>query len=55
MGRCLVLDPFAGSGTTLRVAEALGRDSIGIEAGDYAHLQEERIEAIQVEMFPGMG
>jgi DNA modification methylase len=54
-GRCLVLDPFAGSGTTLRVAEALGRDSIGIEAGDYAHLQEERTSAIQVEMFPGVG
>ena len=53
-GRCRVLDPFAGSGTTLRVAEALGRDSIGIEAGDYAHLQEERIGAIQVEMFPGV-
>lgn len=27
----LVLDPFAGSGTTLRVAHALGRQSVGFE------------------------
>jgi DNA modification methylase len=29
--RGVVLDPFAGSGTTLAVAEGHGRDSIGID------------------------
>lgn len=44
--RCTVLDPFAGSGTTLAVAESLGRDSIGIELNaGYIKIAEERIES----------
>ncbi|HEV7564375.1 MAG TPA: site-specific DNA-methyltransferase [Microbacteriaceae bacterium] len=39
----LVLDPFAGSGTTLRVARDLGRDVLGIELHPgYAQLARER-------------
>jgi site-specific DNA-methyltransferase (adenine-specific) len=39
----LVLDTFAGSGTTLKVARELGRDALGIELNpDYAVLAGER-------------
>jgi DNA modification methylase len=41
-----VLDPFAGAGTTLLVADRLGRSAIGIELNpEYARLAEARIEA----------
>lgn len=43
-GRSVVLDPFAGSGTTLAVAQRTGRDSIGIEINaEYCELMRERI------------
>lgn len=42
---CTVLDPFAGSGTTLMVALQLGRDAIGIELNpEYVRLAENRID-----------
>lgn len=41
----LVLDPFAGAGTTLLVAERMGRASIGFELNpDYARMATLRIE-----------
>lgn len=41
-----VLDPFAGSGTTLAVAAELGRAAEGIELNpDYAAIAEERLSA----------
>lgn len=45
-GKCVVLDPFAGSGTTLLVAQRLGRNSIGIELNpDYCEIAKRRISA----------
>lgn len=42
---CVVLDAFAGSGTTLSVAKILGRDYIGIELNpQYLPLMERRIQ-----------
>jgi DNA modification methylase len=43
-GKCLVLDPFAGSGTTLAVAAQLGRDYCGIEiAREYEAMINKRL------------
>ena len=44
VGEKMVLDPFAGSGTTLDAAESLGRKWIGIDIGD------EAIEIIQTRL-----
>ncbi len=41
----LVLDPFAGSGTTLRVCQQLGRDCIGIELNQkYIQMIKKRLD-----------
>jgi hypothetical protein len=41
---CIVLDPFAGAGTTLLVADRLQRNSIGIELNPtYADMARRRI------------
>jgi DNA modification methylase len=43
---CIVLDPFAGSGTTLLVARSLGRRSIGIDLNpNYVEMAQERSSA----------
>lgn len=47
-----VLDMFAGSGTVLRVAERLQRNSIGIDINaDYIEIQKRRTDGVQVELF----
>ncbi len=46
----IVLDPFCGSGTTLRVAESLQRQAIGIDLG-YQDLVDKRKRNNQVELY----
>lgn len=49
---CTVLDPFAGAGTTLWVAEQLGVNSIGIELNpEYCELIEKRMNGIELDLF----
>jgi DNA modification methylase len=46
----LVLDPFAGSGTTLAVAKRLGRDYLGMELSDaYAESARSRLAAVRTD------
>lgn len=50
---CTVLDPFAGSGTTLAVAMRLGRNGIGVELNPaYVGLAHNRILSTQPALFP---
>lgn len=47
-----VLDPFAGSGTTLEVAKELRRNAIGIEIlGEYCDMAQEKLEERQGALF----
>lgn len=45
----LVLDPFCGSGTTLKEAKELGRDWIGFDiSSEYCKLSQKRVESANV-------
>ncbi len=48
---CIVLDPFIGSGTTAAVAQALGRDYIGIDLNPkYLTMAHQRVKVEQSKM-----
>lgn len=48
----LVLDPFSGSGTTAKMAKAIGRHYIGIEISEeYCKISENRVNSISRNMF----
>lgn len=50
----VVLDPFVGSGTTVVVAQALGRVGIGLDLNAaYLHLAHERLMSIQTRIIYG--
>jgi hypothetical protein len=52
---CTVLDPFAGSGTTLAVAKDLGRRALGCEmSADYVEIIEGRMGLITPDLFGGV-
>lgn len=53
-GGGLVLDPFAGSGTTLQVAVERGRNALGIELNPaYVALAESRLAGVTAPLFAG--
>ena len=51
----LILDPFAGTGTVLYVAEQINRNSIGIEIdSEYCNIIRKRMDNMQLNLF-GLG
>lgn len=51
-GEDIVLDPFCGSGTTLKMAKMLGRNYIGIEISEeYYKLATERVQSAPTPLF----
>jgi site-specific DNA-methyltransferase (adenine-specific) len=49
LGRGIVLDPFAGSGSTIAAAEALGLSAVGIEKNQaYYEMAQDSIKALSM-------
>ena len=50
----MILDPFAGSGTTLMVARKLGRNSIGLDlSSEYLQLARDRLQLTDLDEWTG--
>lgn len=52
-GEGLILDTFAGSGSTLAAAEAVGFDSVGIELDPHYHEEATRLIPLLAKLYPG--
>jgi DNA modification methylase len=53
-GKGIVLDPFAGSGSTLAAAEAVGYDSIGIELDQHYYEDAIKLIPLLAKVYPGL-
>lgn len=53
-GEGMVLDTFAGSGSTLAAAEAVGYESIGTELDRHYHDEAARLIPLLAKMYPGL-
>jgi DNA modification methylase len=54
LGEGAILDPFAGSGSTIAAAEAVGYDSVGIELDPTYFAEAEKLIPLLAKTYPGL-
>lgn len=53
LGQGVVLDPFAGSGSTIAAADAVGYDAIGVELDEHYFMAAQRAVPLLSHLYPG--